>query len=261
MDDRMTDDSQFPDAELARLADGSLAPALREELRARVEASPQLASALAEQERALSLMRSADVRAPDALRHRLEGMVQAAGTGQRRRTRRLPRLRLVAPMAAAVAAVAVVIVLLAGGGASGPSLRQTVQLALSSATFPAPAETGGSAGTLTDTAAGIPFPYWQRTVGWRALGSRVDRVSGRPITTVFYGSPNGDRVGYSIVGGAALPVAGGATTVRDGVSFTLLREGSARLVTWLRSGHTCVIAGRGIGERTLLRLATADIPQ
>jgi hypothetical protein len=29
----------------------------------------------------------------------------------------------------------------------------------------------------------------------------------------------------------------------------------------LRSGHTCVIAGRSVSDRTLLRLASSDIPQ
>ena len=32
------------------------------------------------------------------------------------------------------------------------------------------------------------------------------------------------------------------------------------MVTWLRNGHTCVIAGRGVSNPMLLHLATADIP-
>ena len=46
-------------AELAALADGSLAPDRRAALEARVAASPELADRLAEQERALALARMA----------------------------------------------------------------------------------------------------------------------------------------------------------------------------------------------------------
>ena len=53
-------------AELAALADGSLAPKRRAALEARVAESPELADLLAEQERAVALMRgaAAEVEAP-----------------------------------------------------------------------------------------------------------------------------------------------------------------------------------------------------
>ena len=47
--------------------------------------------------------------------------------------------------------------------------------------------------------------------------------------------------------------------IRGGVPYWLLREGTTDLVTWRRAGHTCVIAGHGVGPETLLRLATADV--
>ena len=61
-------------AELAALADGTLAPERRAELEARVAASSELADRLAEQQRALALSRSAsaEVDAPAALRARVE---------------------------------------------------------------------------------------------------------------------------------------------------------------------------------------------
>jgi anti-sigma-K factor RskA len=61
-------------AELAALADGSLAPDRRAALEARVAAEPALAALLAEQERAVSLARGAadEVAAPSALRARVE---------------------------------------------------------------------------------------------------------------------------------------------------------------------------------------------
>src|SRR2546421_9258592 len=57
-------------AELAALADGSLAPERRAALEARVAASPELAERLAEQQRAVALARSvvAEVKAPAGLR-------------------------------------------------------------------------------------------------------------------------------------------------------------------------------------------------
>ena len=82
-------------AELAALADGSLAPARRAALEARVAASPELADRLAEQERAVALARSAaaEVEAPAALRARIEGQRRARrapGAAPLRRGRRAP---------------------------------------------------------------------------------------------------------------------------------------------------------------------------
>src|SRR5512145_136231 len=61
-------------AELAALADGTLAPERRAALEARVAASSELTDRLAEQQRAVTLMRSAadEVEAPAALRARIE---------------------------------------------------------------------------------------------------------------------------------------------------------------------------------------------
>jgi len=90
-------------AELAALADGSLAPDRRAALEARVAASSELADQLAEQRRAVALVRSAavEVEAPAALRARIEAQ---------RRPRSVPvsrRLVLGGAAAAAVLAVAV----------------------------------------------------------------------------------------------------------------------------------------------------------
>ena len=71
---RQQPDDAVQAAELAALADGSLAPERRAELEARVAASPELADLLAEQQRAVALTRSAaaEVEAPAALRARIE---------------------------------------------------------------------------------------------------------------------------------------------------------------------------------------------
>jgi Anti-sigma-K factor rskA len=90
-------------AELAALADGSLAPERRAALQARVAASPELTDRLAEQQRAVALARSAAaaVEAPAGLRAHIEGQ---------RRARRPPlqrRLVLIGAAAAAVLALAI----------------------------------------------------------------------------------------------------------------------------------------------------------
>ena len=66
-------------AELAALADGSLAPERRVALEARVAASSELADRLAEQQRAVALARSAGegVEAPAALRARIDAQRRA----------------------------------------------------------------------------------------------------------------------------------------------------------------------------------------
>jgi Anti-sigma-K factor rskA len=92
-------------AELAALADGSLAPDRRAELEAQVAASSELADRLAEQERALALTRGAatEVEAPAGLRARVAAERRA---GRAPRTRRFV---LVGAAAAATAAAAVAI--------------------------------------------------------------------------------------------------------------------------------------------------------
>jgi Anti-sigma-K factor rskA len=109
----------LPDeAELAALADGSLAPERRAALEARVDASPELAERLAEQRRAVSLAQAAatEVEAPAGLRARVEAQ---------RGARRAPNRRRFAVVAAAgVAALAVALPLTVfRAGGSGEYFR------------------------------------------------------------------------------------------------------------------------------------------
>ena len=247
---------QFPEAELARVADGSLAPEREAVLRRQIAADPELAAALAAQERAVTRLRAVDSAAPAALRGTVAAQLRAAER-PRRGWARVPHPRIALPATALVAAVALLAIILAGSGPTGPTLPQTVHLTLAAAVSPAPPEQG-AARTLDISSAGIPFPYWQRVVGWRATGTRTDTVAGRRIVTVFYGARWGSRVGYAIVGGRPITVPAGRVVTRGGVVYRLMSSGGAELVTWLRSGHTCVIAGRGVAPATLLRLATAD---
>jgi anti-sigma factor RsiW len=90
-------------AQLAALADGSLAPDRRAAAEARVAASPELAERLAEQERAVAYARqaAADVEAPAGLRRRIEA--------QSRVSRAWAPGRVAFAGAAAIAVVAVAI--------------------------------------------------------------------------------------------------------------------------------------------------------
>ena len=129
--------------ELAALADGSLAPEHREELEARIDASPILADRLAEQQRAVALLQGAgdEVDAPAGLRTRLEAQRSA-------RSVRTPRRLAFGGVAlAAVAAVAVLAVVVVGSGSHGARF----QAALGPTTL-APAAHGNA--TLTKTSSG-----------------------------------------------------------------------------------------------------------
>jgi anti-sigma-K factor RskA len=139
---RDTEPGEHDIAELAALADGSLAPERRAELETRIAASPELARRLAEQERAVALVRNAvdGVAAPAGLRARVEA--------QRRPSRMAtPRgLALITASAAALAAVAVVVGVLRSG-----SSTESFRAALA-ATELAPGASGEA--TLTKTQSG-----------------------------------------------------------------------------------------------------------
>ncbi len=254
MDDDMTDEPKHPEGELTRLADGSLPADRQADLLAQIRQSPELTAALAEQERAVTMLRALDEPAPAALRARVDELTGATPS------RRAPRWRrvFVLPGATAIAAAVAAVVILVSGGGATPTVPVAARLALASATLPAPPVNPNEAQNLTLSAAGIPFPAWGPQKGWTANGARTDTVDGRKITTVFYLDRTGSRIGYAITDGAPLSGVHGETVTRYGVRFTLQQSGPARVITWVRSGHTCVIAGRSVSYRALLALATAD---
>ena len=257
MDEEMTDERNPGEADLARLADGSLPEARQAELRAQVSGSPELTAALADQQRAVSMLRALDQPAPAALRARVD---ELTGAGERSPRRPLIHWRraLLLPGATALAVVVAAIVIVAGGTSSAPTVPQAAHLALAAATLPAPAVNPADATELKLTAAGIPFPNYGSSDLWAASGARTDRLDGRTVTTVFYSDRTGDQVGYAIASGAPLAGARGTAVRIYNTTFTLARQGQARLITWVRSGHTCVIAGRSVSYRTLQELAGAD---
>lgn len=253
MEEDMTDELKHPEGELTRLADGSLPEARQADLLAQIERSPELTAALAEQERAVTMLRALDAPAPVALRARVD---ELTGVSAPRRAPRWRRLAVL-PAATAIAAAAAAVVILVSGGTTAPTVPAAAHFALASATLPSPAVDPNQSDELTLRGAGIPFPVWDRQ-GWITDGARTDTVGGRRITTVFYTSPSGKRIGYAITGGSPLSGVHGERSTRYGVTFTMQPAGDAKLITWVRNGHTCIIAGRNVSYATLLRLASAD---
>jgi hypothetical protein len=104
---------------------------------------------------------------------------------------------------------------------------------------------------------GVAFPYWEDRFGWRAVGTRTDRIGGRTVTTVFYGNHRGQTIGYAIASGANPPrISEGMAVRRGGVRYWVTSVNDVPVVTWLRDGHLCVVSGRGVSGATLLRLAS-----
>jgi hypothetical protein len=256
----MNDDQQTSEDQLARLADGSLPASRARELRAQVEASPQLAAALDEQQRAVSLLRAIDVPAPQSLRARIEQMSdQGAPLGTRRPPWRFsPPGRfarsLTLPIAIGLAIVAAAIVIVQGRGATAPTVAQTARLTLAAATLPAPAVDPADQLQLQLRVDGVAFPDWYASKDYKTAGAREDTLRGRRIVTVFYAG-RGERIGYAIVSGPRLRQIAGHPVLFHGVSFTQARTASVSLVTWVRAGHTCVISAKSVDPRILLELA------
>ncbi|HUB36433.1 MAG TPA: hypothetical protein VL972_06380 [Solirubrobacteraceae bacterium] len=246
-----------------------------------VMAEPEAAAAL----RVATLLQALDTRAPEHLHRQVRELVERrrrfgvfSGTDRERRadaprtSRELIRARLTPTLAAmAIAAVAgIAVALLSGTGAhrSGTSagrpfgVEEASALTLSAPTAPAPRESTAHDATLDASVDGVAFPYWAARYGWRASGERTDTLAGHPVTTVFYASPHGGRIGYAIVGGAPVAaVAAGTPVWRSGVAYRIAKENGAPMVTWQRSGHLCVLSGRHVNATTLLDLAAWRQPR
>jgi hypothetical protein len=157
MSSRKGEDTDREVAELAALADGSLAPERRAALEARVAESPELADRLAEQQQAVALARSAveGVEAPAALRARIDAKRNAG--------RVPPSRRFVAIGAVATVAVAAAVGLsVIGTGSAGPRFQAAL-----APTQLLPGATGKA--TLTKTSSG-----WRITLHATGL-PRLDR--------------------------------------------------------------------------------------
>jgi hypothetical protein len=259
-------DSQFQPGEadlrdLAALADGSLPESRRAELEARVAASAVLRGELDRQRRALAAVRgaAAETRAPARLRETVEGLQRGkplARTGAPRAPSGRPwwaRWPAVATAGVVVLAAALALIVLPGGE---PAVDEAAELAARPASEPAPATQEDQPTLLATSFEGLSYPDWEREFGWRAVGERSDELDGRATHTVFYENREGRRIGYTIVSGDALDApSDGDETVVEGVELTAFAANGDSAVTWLRDGHSCVLAGEGVERSTLLELA------
>ena len=234
-------------ADLAAAADGTLPPARQAELEAMAESDPDLAAALDEQRRAVTLIHgaAAEIRAPLALRERLEDQ-----RGQAERTRRRPRRWLSLALAgAAAAAVFLAIALTAPGG---PTVEDAAAFASKPPTGAAPAATGPLLDIDQD---GVVFPAWAEKFGWEATGTHTGEIDGREATTVYY-EKEGKTLAYTIVSGDALDSPDDTTTIEvEGTPVEVFRADGTPAATWERDGHTCVLLGDGVEDAKLAELA------
>jgi anti-sigma factor RsiW len=233
--------------DLAALADGSLPPERRAALEARVAASPRLQALLREQEEALVAVRLRDDIAPQRLRDAIARMPQ-----------RPRRLGPVAAAAAAAAVGALLLPALPGSEREAPTLAAAAGLgarpAMSARPESRPSTKKGDPMLAGVTVEGIRYPDWKREYGFRAIGSRTDRLGSRHATTVFY-VKRGRRVAYTILSGGPMNIPRGSHPVRwEGELRHVFGAGSRVAVTWQRHGHTCVVSGHGLRGHALVKL-------
>ena len=197
----------------------------------------------------------ATVRAPQALRARIEAQRPSRAT----RTRR--RVAYGGAVAGALAATATVLALVLPGGAPGsPSVSQAAALANLGPAAPAPAADPAAPQKLQTGAEDLYFPNWSSSFGWRALGQRLDRIGGRTATTVYYGW-RGHMIAYTIVAAPALKQPSASTSTLGGTELRTFSLNGRLVVTWRRANHTCVLSGAGVSASELQKLAAWKAPR
>ena len=192
----------------------------------------------------------AEVRAPEALRARIDASRPSRGM---QRTRRAAYGGV---LAGALAVLVLALVLVLPGGTPGaPSLSQAAALGRLAPSAAAPVPDGHHPLTrLARDVEEVYFPNWS-SLQWRAVGQRVDRIDGRMATTVYY-EWHGTVIAYTIVAAPALGQPSTPVTSMNGIAFRTLTLGGRTVVTWRRSGHTCVLSGGAVDAATLRGLAS-----
>jgi hypothetical protein len=201
-------------------------------------------------ERVSSVLNAGGPATPPALRARLQALQEP-----REPRRRAPRLALAGATALAAFGAVLAIALNAGSPAV-PTVADASAAATRAATAPAPARDAKHPPLLRASFAGVTYPYWKQHFGWRATGARTDTIDGRRARTVFYQHTH-HRIGYTVVSGTPLKrPAGAERLVVDGVEMYRYRDGRNTVVSFVRNGHTCVLAGDVHFATTLPKLAS-----
>jgi anti-sigma factor RsiW len=243
-------------ADISARADGTLEPARHAGVDERIAASPTLQALYEQERRVVALLDAArrTTRAPVSLRARIGA--------ERERAARRPRGLPIRPvyggaLAAALAVVALAIVLVAPAGTPGaPSVSQAASLASRGPAAPAPDPRNPV--KLGRSVEDVYFPNWSR-LHWRAVGQRQDRISGRQASTVYY-QWRGRQIAYTIVSAPALEQPTARVTERNGTTLRTLTIDGRLVVTWQRSGHTCVLSGSGVPTEVMQALAAWTAP-
>ena len=196
----------------------------------------------------------AGVEAPASLRERIAD--EARRTAPRRMVRQ--RLRLSGALAAVAAAGGAALAIVLPSGA--PTVLQAAALATRGPVAAAPPANAAHPAQLRRTVDGVTFPTWSDRYPWAASGQRSDTLHGRHTVTVYYDSPRGVRLAYTIVAGKALAWPSGAQRfVRHGVEVHLLRDSGRIVATWREHGHQCVIsAPPSVPADRMVELAASD---
>ena len=239
-------------ADLARLVDGTLPADRRAEVEARVATSPQL-SRLVEQQRVAvnALQGTAEIGASARLRAEVD---RRRGVGRTSvRTRR--RFTIRGALAGAAAVALALAIVLPGALSGGPSVADAAALAQKPPTQAAPADVPGTPQLLKAAVDDVRFPDYAAKFGWKPVGVRRDKLSGREAITVYY--RKGSRtIAYTIIAGDALDPPSGARSVKHGgVEFHAFSHDGRPVVTWERGGHTCVLSGAAVRPTELFTLA------
>jgi len=143
-------------AELAALADGTLADDRRAEVEAKVAASRELQALVARQRRSVLATRTL---ATDEPTPSLQAAVESLGPRHARRRRRAPRFALAGALAVATAVVAAVLL---SGGPGAPTVADAARLAAESPTGSAPHGVGSAGTRLAVAVGGVTFPDFAR---------------------------------------------------------------------------------------------------
>jgi hypothetical protein len=242
-------------AELAALADGSLAAERADEVRARITSSPELAERYERERRAVFALHELRAeRAPAALRFAIE---------ERRLRAPARRGRVLSGgfLAAATAVAVALIVLLLPGSPGAPAVSQAATLALRGPN-PALLTPGPNPKDHQLLAVDVQetyFPNWKDWFGWRATGQRTDRLDGKLAITVYY--QRGQRqIAYTILAAPPLPRPGSRLVHADGIKLQSFTSHGRLVVTWRRDGHTCLLSGAGVAMHELMALAGWKAP-
>jgi hypothetical protein len=165
------------------------------------------------------------------------------------------RWRPLLAAATAIAILAIALLTSAGDSEHPPDVHAVAAVGLAEPTQAAPAANRRDPRFLDAAVGSVRFPnYSYDGTDWPAVGADASSVDGRRTLTVYYRAGE-RRVGYAIVDGKPL-TSRGRRLDYEGTRFAVLREDGALVVTWRRSGHTCVLAARGVPLERLLDLAT-----